>query len=248
MRADVVRRSIDLNCDMGERPDAGGAAGDAALMAVVTSVNIACGGHAGDEGTMRACVRAAVLAGVAIGAHPGYPDRTNFGRVERAMPLRELEDEVARQIAALDGIARSEGGLVRHVKPHGALYHAAMGRAEFAEAVGRAVSRAAPGAVLVGLSGSAGMEAWAAMGLRVVSEAFADRMYESDGSLRARGEAGAVITDAGEAARQAVRLAARAGTICVHSDTEGALEIARAVRAALEAAGVIVRSLTAHES
>ncbi len=246
-------RSIDLNCDLGEREDAAGAAADLELLTLVSSANIACGGHAGDERSMERLVRAALELGVAPGAHPGYPDRANFGRVARVMDCAELEDTVAAQVAALSRIVVRGGGRLTHVKPHGALYHAAMGQWEVAEAVGRGVQRvAAP--VMVGLAGAAALGVWQAMGLRVAGEAFAARRYERDGTLTPRSAAGALLDDPDAAAAQAVRIATgigvqasggtivpvRADTICLHSDTPTAVLIAQRVREALLDAGFLV--------
>jgi 5-oxoprolinase (ATP-hydrolysing) subunit A len=242
---------IDLNCDLGE-----GTPGDLALLDIVTSANIACGGHAGDERSMRETVRAAAARGVAVGAHPGYPDRARFGRFDLNMTRSQIEAAVKSQVAALDAIATEEGTHVGHIKPHGALYHAAMQRPD----VARAIANAAGGfAVLVGLAGAAGLDVWRGLGVSVAAEAFADRRYERDGSLQSRSGAGSLITDPSLAAEQAVRIARGQGvvasdgavvavhaqSICVHSDTPGAVEVARAVRAALERANVTVRSLQA---
>jgi 5-oxoprolinase (ATP-hydrolysing) subunit A len=241
--------NIDLNCDMGEREGAGGLAADAELLAWVSSANIACGGHAGDEATMRGVVEAAAALGRGLGAHPGYPDRANFGRVVVPISPADLRAEVAEQIGRLAAVAGRAGARVAHVKPHGALYHQCSIDPGAAEAVRLAASDAAPGAVLVGQSGSAACRWWRAAGAIVVEEGFADRAYEPDGSLRARSLPGASITDAGPAAAQALRLArgeglpTRVGTICVHSDTPGAAEVARAVRRALEGAGFTITPL-----
>lgn len=236
-------RTIDLNCDLGESPEE--LSRDLALLGHVSSVNIACGGHAGDEATQRAIVRAARARGVSIGAHPGYPDRVNFGRIEMGMKISDLKFQMTEQIGTLARVARSEGAAVHHLKPHGALYHAAMARAEIAEAIAEAARGLEPAPVLVGLRGSKALEAWRAMGFRVLEESFADRRYEPDGSLRARSKPGAVIESSADAAAQAVRLAGRADewaacTICVHSDTPGSLAIAEAVRRGLEHAGFTV--------
>jgi len=242
-------RTIDLNCDMGE-----GMASDAAMLDIVTSANIACGGHFGDEASMRAAVRGAKARGVAVGAHPGYPDRAGFGRVAMEMDAHEIESMVREQVVMLDAIAREEGAKLVHVKPHGALYHAAMMEQRIAEAVARGVRGVEPGLFLVGLAGARGLEWWRAMGMRAAAEAFADRRYERDGSLRARSKPGAMIEDPASAAEQAVRIAegqgvvaedgtivgVEAGTICVHGDTAGAVEIARAVREALARRGMRV--------
>jgi UPF0271 protein len=221
---------IDLNCDMGELEDA---AHEAALMEYVTSANIACGAHAGDDRIMERTVRLAIERGVRIGAHPGYPDRANFGRLEMPMTAAEIEATVLEQIVRLDAIVKRLSGVIVHVKPHGALYNVAVRNREVAEAIGRAVAKWNPQARLFGLAGSPMLEVWRGMGLAIAAEAFADRRYEPDGSLRNRKLPGALITDPEAAARQAVELAGRADTICVHGDTPGAVRILKACRAAL---------------
>ncbi len=223
---------IDLNCDMGELEDA---RHEAALMEHVTSANIACGAHAGDEGTMKRTARLALARGVRIGAHPGYPDRANFGRLEMPLTADEIEDTVVEQILRLDAIVRRLGGRIVHVKPHGALYNVAVRNADVARAIASGVARWNRSAPIFGLAGSPMLDVWREMGMTTVGEAFADRSYEPDGTLRSRKLPGALITDPQAAARQAVRLAAagNAQTICVHGDTPGAVEILKACRAAL---------------
>ena len=225
--------NIDLNCDMGELEDGG--AQDARLMEYVTSANIACGGHAGDEITMERTARLALARGVQIGAHPSYPDRANFGRLEISMPPQEIEASLGDQIRRLENVVRVLGGEIAHVKPHGALYNVAARDPEIARAIGAAVRNWNSAATIFGLARSRCLEVWREMGLKVAAEAFADRRYEPDGSLRSRQFPDALITDPHEAAGQAVRLA-RAGTaqtICVHGDTAGAVEILKACREAL---------------
>ncbi len=224
--------TIDLNCDLGELEDA---AHEAALMESITSANIACGGHAGDEQTMERTARLAMARGVHIGAHPSYPDRANFGRLEMDLPAAEIEATVRVQIERLKAVVEKLGARVTHVKAHGALYNVAARNEEVARAIGTAVARWNAGATIFGLAGSKALDVWRGMGLRVAAEAFADRRYEPDGSLRSRQFADALITDPQEAAAQALRFA-RAGTaqtICVHGDTPGAVEIVRACRRAL---------------
>ena len=225
---------MDLNCDVGELEDAGR---EAALFEYITSANIACGGHAGDPATLERTVRLALARNVRIGAHPGYPDRANFGRVEIAMSAAEIEAAVREQIDRLEAVVRRLGGEIVHVKPHGALYNRAARDGETARAIGRAVVRWNPSATVFGLAGSPALGMWREMGLPVAAEAFADRRYEPDGSLRSRTFPDALITDPREAAVQAVRFAReeRAQTICVHGDTPGAVEILRACREALAA-------------
>jgi 5-oxoprolinase (ATP-hydrolysing) subunit A len=223
---------IDINCDMGEMEDA---AHEAALMEHVTSANIACGAHAGDDAIMERTARLALARGVRIGAHPGYPDRANFGRVEMPLAAEAISQTVYEQIARLEAIVRRLGGEVAYVKPHGALYNVAVHNREVARAIGEGVARWNPRAVVFGLAGSPMLEVWREMGLTPAGEAFADRRYEPDGTLRSRKFADALITDPRAAAAQAVRLAreGKAGTICVHGDTPGAVEILQACREAL---------------
>ena len=221
---------IDLNCDMGESEDL---AHEATLMDYVTSANIACGGHVGDETTMERTARLAIERGVRIGAHPSYPDRANFGRIEIDMPSGEIEATVREQIERLERVVESLGGRLTHVKPHGALYNVAARNERVARAVGEAVAHW--GLPIFGLAGSICLEIWRSMGLTVRAEAFADRRYEADGSLRSRQFADALITDPAEAAAQALRFAREgtAQTICVHGDTPTAVDILKACRAVL---------------
>lgn len=232
--------TFDLNCDLGELDDA---ALEARLMTEITSANIACGGHAGDEETMERTVRLALAHGVGVGAHPGYPDRANFGRLDLAMSAVEIEQTVVRQIGRLEAVAARLGATIVHVKPHGALYNRAARDRTVARAIGVAVrDRLAGGGAcptLFGLAGSAMLDVWREMGLRVAAEGYADRRYEADGTLRSRRLPGALITLPAEAAAQAVRLVRAGGveTICVHGDTPGAPEILRACRTALQSVG-----------
>ena len=223
---------IDLNCDMGELEDA---AHEAALMQYITSANIACGGHAGDEQTMERTARLAMERGVKIGAHPGYPDRANFGRLEMDMPAEAIAETVREQIARLDAVVRRLGGEIVHVKPHGALYNVAVKNREIAQAIARGVSLWNTRTPIFGLAGSPMLDVWRGMGMVAVGEAFADRRYEADGTLRSRKFPDALITDPHEAAAQALRLAreGKAETVCVHGDTPGAVEILRACCEAL---------------
>jgi len=223
---------IDLNCDMGELPDA---AHEAALMEQITSANIACGGHAGDEATMERTARLAMERGVRIGAHPGYPDRANFGRIEMAMTAEAIAQTVLDQIRALEAVVARLGGAIVHVKPHGALYNVAVKDAGVARAIGDGVARWNSAIPIFGLAASPMLEVWRGMGLHPVGEAFADRRYEPDGTLRNRKFPDALITDPAAAAAQALRLAreGKAQTICVHGDTPGSVELLRASRAVL---------------
>jgi len=220
--------TIDLNCDMGELAEG---ALEEALMAHITSANVACGGHAGDAESMRRTVEAARRHGVAVGAHPGYPDRANFGRVEMALSGEQIAETVCGQIGALAAIA----GDLAHMKPHGALYNVAAKNPDVARAIGEGVARFGKDPMLVGLAGSVMLDVWREMGFRVAAEGFADRRYEPDGSLRSRTFADALITEPADAAAQALRLVGegQVQTICVHSDTPGSVAILAAVARAL---------------
>jgi UPF0271 protein len=249
--------SIDINADLGESEESLANGTDFELMRYITSANVACGGHAGDEPTMRETLIAAKKLNIALGAHPGYPDRANFGRVESSLPLAEIEISVREQIAGLKKISDSLGMRLVHVKPHGALYHAANKSREVAEAIGRATKEIDPQLILVGQAASSTLEVWRAMGLRTAAEAFADRAYEPDGTLRKRTLAGALLDDPARAAQQALsiaihhkviasdghELAVAANTICIHSDTPGSAAIARNVKLTLEHAGVSLQAL-----
>ena len=223
---------IDLNCDMGELEDA---AHEAALMQYITSANVACGGHAGDEQTMERTVLLALECGVRVGAHPGYPDRENFGRVEIAMTAEAIAETVHQQIERLEAVVARLGGTIVHVKPHGALYNVAVKNAEVARAIATGVARWNPGVPIFGLAGSPMLDVWRGMGMKVAGEAFADRRYEPDGTLRSRKFADALITDPAAAAAQALRFAREgvAETVCVHGDTPGAVAILKACHDAL---------------
>lgn len=250
---------IDLNADVGESLGPWPMGSDAELIPLVTSVNVACGAHAGDPLTIERTVRLAASHGVAVGAHPGYPDLIGFGRRDLAMAPDELEASLVFQVGALAAFAADAGVPLRHVKAHGALYNAAARDPVLAAVVARAVARVSRSVVLVGLAGSALIEAGHAAGLPTAAEAFADRAYEADGSLRSRRLAGAVHEDAAVVAAQAVAIArdgrvtthdgavldVRADTICIHGDSPGAVEFAHAVREALAAAGVTVAALAA---
>jgi 5-oxoprolinase (ATP-hydrolysing) subunit A len=236
-------KSIDLNCDMGERPEAIEDGSQEAIMPYLTSVNIACGGHAGDAGSMSATVAQAKRWGLGIGAHPSYPDRPNFGRVAMAMSAEAIADSVFAQVTALAEIAACEGVTVGHVKPHGALYNSAAEDAVIARAIADGVSRWRRDVVLVGLAGSQMLEVFREAGFAVAREIFADRRYEADGTLRPRKYADALITDPAAAAEQVFRMHAKADTVCVHGDTAGALAIAAEVSGLLKLHGVALRAL-----
>jgi 5-oxoprolinase (ATP-hydrolysing) subunit A len=237
---------------MGESFGAWRMGSDAEVMPLISSTNIACGFHAGDPATMRRTIELALEHGVAIGAHPGYPDLQGFGRRNIAMSPAEAADIVLYQVSALNGMCEALGGRLRHVKPHGALYNRAARDRPLAAAIAAAVRSIDPGLLLYGLSGSFSVEEAEAAGLRSVSEVFADRSYEADGSLTPRSEPDAVLADPAQAARRAVRMAAegtvtardgskvglRSETICIHGDGPLAIEFASAIRDGLTTAGI----------
>src|SRR5450631_49739 len=200
---------IDINSDLGESEESLANGTDFELMRYITSANVACGGHAGDEHTMRETVSAALRLNVAVGAHPGFPDRANFGRLESPMAASEIEATVRDQIAALAAIAEPLGVSLVHCKPHGGLYHAANKSTEIAEAIGRAVLESDEQLIMVGQAGSATLTLWESMGLVCAAEAFADRAYEPDGTLRKRTLAGALLDNPARAAQQAWDIAIR---------------------------------------
>jgi UPF0271 protein len=210
-------------------------------MPYLSSVNVACGGHAGDEASMIATVEQAKRWKLAVGAHPGYPDRQNFGRLAIPMTGDEIADTVFEQVRQLAEIAASQGIELRHVKPHGALYNTAAQDPAVARAIAGGVSRWRKDLVLVGLAGSSMLEVFREAGFRVAAEAFADRRYEADGSLRSRRFADALITDPVEAAAQVLGMVGRVDTICVHGDTAGAVTIAAEVSRVLKSQGIEIR-------
>jgi UPF0271 protein len=242
----------DLNADLGESFGAWQLGDDEGLMQVITSANVACGFHAGDPLTLRKTCAMAVAAGVTIGAQVSYRDLAGFGRREMAVPADELAAELLYQIAALDGLARTEGARVSYVKPHGALYHRVRKDKTQAAALVEAIRAYDPTLPLLTQSSGHAAEMAAAAGLSVVAEAFADRGYAADGSLVPRGQPGALRTDPAEVARRAVTMVTRgivetsdgitvpvrARSLCVHGDTPGAVALATSVRQALEQAGV----------
>ena len=242
-----MRGSVDLNSDLGE-----GAGTDAALMPLITSANIACGGHAGNDNTMRAAIELAMKNGVVVGAHPGYPDRERFGRVPLEMDPRELIEAVRRQIDAIAGIASRLGARVAHVKAHGALYNQAERDPAVARNILFGIQAATGGHELVVFAppDSAMYVEAKAMGMKAAREGFIDRAYEPDGTLRPRTIAGALVADPAAAAAQALAFLRDGGvtttdgsflklevdTLCIHGDTPGVAEIALAVREALRSA------------
>jgi 5-oxoprolinase (ATP-hydrolysing) subunit A len=235
---------IDLNCDMGEIPEHIADGTQESLMRSITSVNIACGGHAGDAQMMKSTIEQALRWNLTIGAHPGYPDRANFGRVEMDVPLEAIETTV---------FATS----IVHEKPHGALYNQAVNRPDLARAIANGVARFSKDVVLVGLAGSSMLGVFKEAGFTVAAEAFADRRYEFDGTLRPRKYADALIRHAQTAGTQALRIVKGEGviatdgsivkfaaqTICIHGDTPGAPKIAECVAKTLQDAGVSLRPL-----
>jgi UPF0271 protein len=250
---------IDLNADVGESFGAYAIGHDPGLMKSITSANVAAGFHGGDPSVLRATIRRAKAHGVAVGAHPSFPDLAGFGRREMSMSPREAEDLVLYQIAAVAGVAHVEGVVLQHVKPHGALYNMAARDFALAGAIARAVVAFSDALILVGPPGSELLKAGRAVGLRVAAEVFADRAYESDGSLVSRKKLGAIIHDADVVVERSVRMA-RHGTVvaidgsivalhvdtmCVHGDTPGADELAAKLRAALQTAGLTVKAIAA---
>lgn len=244
--------SVDLNCDMGESYGVYALGNDDAILDLVTSVNIACGYHAGDPRTMRRTVAGALAKKVAIGAHPGLPDLAGFGRRNMSITPDEAYEMTVYQIGALEAFVRAEGGRMHHVKPHGALYNMAAQQDKLAEAIAEAVYKVNPELVLYGLSGSKLIAAGERVGLRTASEVFADRTYCRDGSLTPRQEPDALIHDPATAAAQIIQMVKsgtvisreqievklKAETICIHGDGEHALAFARQIRELLQTEGI----------
>ncbi|WP_428407546.1 5-oxoprolinase subunit PxpA [Hyphococcus sp.] len=243
-------RVIDLNADMGEYADDAEQAIEAALMPLITSCSIACGGHAGNAETMRSTARLAKAHNIKTGAHPSYPDRDGFGRRSLSLSLEELRLSLTLQVEALKGVLAMDEMLVSHVKPHGALYNDAAKDLDLA----RIVAAVSTGLFLVGPANSALEAAAAEAGLSFAAEGFADRLYLASGALCPRSEPGAVIADLDARARQALAIAkgekicardgeciVKADTLCIHSDSPGAVETAKAVRKTLEDAGIAIR-------
>ena len=232
---------IDLNADLGESPERWESGEDLELLQTVTSANVCCGAYAGDEDLMRMTCAAAVEHGVAIGAQVGYPDRENFGRLYMDMPAEDLTDEIIRQIQLLEEIAQSVGGHVTYVKPHGAFYNNIVFDDLQSEALANALVSLTWTTPLLGLPGSVSLNVAEANGIPVVREGFADRGYTPAGTLIPRSEPGALLSTAEEVGTQAVRLLHEGvDSICVHSDSPGAVDLANAVRRALVAEGATV--------
>ena len=234
---------MDINSDMGEINRLLDDGTYEKLMNYVTSINVACGGHAGDETMMAAMVELAKDKGVNVGAHPSYPDKENFGRIDMDMDQNELLDSVRDQIQLLVDIGAENGVELTHVKPHGALYNRAVNDEGVAQTIGKAIMQVNPSLKVMGLAGSKMLTVFKTLGLEPVGEAFADRSYESDGTLRNRKYDDALITDPDKAAFQAKNMVEgtvisfegkaiemNAQTICIHSDTPNAVAIAEAVR------------------
>jgi 5-oxoprolinase (ATP-hydrolysing) subunit A len=252
-------KQIDLNCDMGELPGAIADGTQESLLPSFTSANIACGGHAGDASTMRTTIEQALRHNVAIGAHPGYPDRANFGRLELQLSPSEVSALVFEQVRALAEIAARCGARLVHVKPHGALYNQAVHNRQLAAAIAAGVAKYSRerDLVLVGLAGSPMLAVFREAGFTVAAEAFADRRYEPDGTLRSRKFADALLSEPAEAARQALSIVERgtvaasngatvpvhAQTLCIHGDTPGAPQIAAKVARTLRESGVLLLAL-----
>jgi UPF0271 protein len=244
--------SIDLNCDMGESFGVWTIGNDRALMDYCTSINIACGFHAGDASVIRKTIEVALEKGVAIGAHPSFPDLQGFGRRPMLLSAQEVFDTVLYQVSAVYQMTAALGGKLHHVKPHGALYNEAAKKPELAEAIARAVKAIDENLAFYGLSGSFLISESEKMGLKTASEVFADRTYNSDGSLTARTESNALICDTNKAVEQVLQMIQtrtvtatngetirlKADTVCIHGDGANALEFAAAVRAKLNEKGV----------
>lgn len=237
-------KSIDINCDVGENPKALQDGSEEKIISLISSANIACGGHAGDEDSILKVMRLCKKYDVGIGAHPSYPDKNNFGRIELKMSPDEISKFVSEQIKFFVGIAARNGFEVNHIKPHGALYNAAAKNKIIALAIAKGIAPVSKKFILYGLSGSIMIDIWRSEGFAVASEAFADRKYKDDGSLRSRKFSDALFTDPEDAVLQAINIAEKekivsvngaelkinADTICVHSDTPNSLEILSEIR------------------
>jgi UPF0271 protein len=235
---------IDLNLDAGESADAQASGLEEQLFQLVTSVNVACGGHAGDDKTMRFAVELAKSLDLAVGAHPSYPDPENFGREKMEIDTAVLAFSLTEQIRALEDVCNEFQVPLTHVKPHGALYHSVSEDRKVANAFFEAVRRVNPNLPVVGFAGSEFLEWAKANGFKTLREGFVDRRYDEDGRLKPRSEPGALIEDLVEAGDQAVSLVPEVDTLCIHGDTPNALRIARAVCAALSRAGVRIDRAT----
>lgn len=240
-------RTIDLNCDMGE-----GCGNDGVLLDYVSSANIACGFHAGDKDAMRRTAELALANGVAIGAHPSFPDRENFGRTSMDLSPEEVFDIVSEQIDAMQNVCREIGATLNHVKPHGALYNMAAKDVLLAQAIVRSVKNLDADLIMYGLSGSVLITEAQKLGLKTASEVFADRTYTAEGALTPRSQPNALIKDADESTNQVLQMIGRgtvtatggdevaidAETVCIHGDGPHALEFAKIIRTRLEQEGI----------
>ncbi|MFD1888110.1 LamB/YcsF family protein [Paenibacillus wenxiniae] len=249
--------SIDINCDMGEGFGIYELGHDEELLAEVTSANIACGFHAGDPSVMRKTVQSALRHGVAIGAHPGFADLAGFGRRKLQLSPAEVQDLITYQIGALQAFVQQEGGILHHVKPHGALYNMAAVSAPLAEAIAGAIADLDRSLILYGLSGSELVRAGHAAGLKVASEVFADRTYQADGTLTPRTRADALLHDASQAAAQIIHLlntgtvratdgtivTIEADTVCIHGDGVHAVDFARELKRCLLSEGIALAAI-----
>lgn len=244
--------TIDINCDMGE-----GIGNDDAIMPLISSANIACGYHAGDEKTMRQTVDSAVKNKVAIGAHPSFFDKKNFGRTEIDLPADEIYDLVLLQLRTIDQIINEKEGKLHHVKPHGALYNMSAKNSKIAQAIAQAVKDFDEGLILFGLSGSVSIAVAKQAGLKTASEVFADRTYQDDGSLTSRSQPNALIEDEQKVLQQVLQMVNEktvqtlsgnnipiiADTVCIHGDGEHAVQFARALNKKLSLGGIEIKPL-----
>lgn len=245
-------KTIDINCDMGESFGVYKITTDDAVMNFISSANIACGFHAGDPMVMRKTVKLALENGVGVGAHPGFPDLMGFGRREMKLSLDEIETSVIYQVGALMGMVRSEGGTLQHVKPHGMLYNMAVKDNKIAEAIARGIAKVDSNLILVALASSEFAEAGKKVGLKVANEVFADRGYNADGSLVARGTPGAFIRDPKIAAQRVVKMVKegkveaidgtvisfQADTVCLHGDNPEVVTFVQTISQALDSEGI----------
>lgn len=250
-------KKVDMNSDLGESYGAYKIGCDSEVIPLITSANIACGWHAGDSSVMEKTVKTAAEAGVAIGAHPGFPDLLGFGRRNMNVSSDDMRSYIIYQVGALDAFCKAEGVKMQHVKPHGAMYNMAAKDEKLADAVCEGVARVDGSLILMGLSGSVMEKSAEKFGLRFASEVFADRAYEEDGSLVARSKPGAVITDEDEAVSRVIEMVKEgtvtavsgkkvkisADSICVHGDNAHALEFVKKIRKALAESGIVISSL-----
>jgi len=242
---------IDINCDLGE-----GMPNDAALMPYISSANIACGFHAGDEDTMRRTIALAIEHGVAIGAHPGFPDKKNFGRTEMKFPEEDIVSIVSEQVYIMLDLVFALGGKLQHVKPHGALYNMSARDLSLASAIANAIKDIDESLILFGLSGSKSIEAADLIGLRTANEVFADRTYTNEGTLTPRQQSGALITETVAMEQQVLQMireqqvmslqgkkvSLKADTICIHGDGEHAVVFAQQVHQLLQNHHITIQS------